>query len=212
MSKPKTDTELADQLDADLTWRIRELSTLKNAIASATLKHTLLRSLIPMLYAHWEGFIKFSAQKYLDYIALRKPLYKDLELQIYVNRFLLRLDALHRSRIGIEERCQLVKDILDSQNQRFSRYNTSLIDTRSNLNSEVLKEICIVCAIDFTPFATESTFIDVILLKRRNLIAHGEEIYVESHELDGIVTKGIALMRLFSDAIQNKVYTQSYRR
>ena len=60
MSKARTEAELADQLDSDLTWRLRELSDLKAAIANSQKngRSVLLRSLVTMLYAQWEGHIR----------------------------------------------------------------------------------------------------------------------------------------------------------
>ena len=57
---------------------------------------------------------------------------------------------------------------------------------------------------------TKTIFIDVILLKRRNSIAHGEETFVDSNELDTLIAEGVGPMRSFKDALQNKVYTKSY--
>ncbi len=61
------------------------------------------------------------------------------------------------------------------------------------------------------PFADRSTFIDVILLKRRNGIAHGEDTLVAFAELDEIVNGTIELMRLFGDALENNVFLRKYK-
>jgi RiboL-PSP-HEPN len=212
MSKARMQAELADQLDSDLTWRLRELSDLKAAIANSQ-KHArsvLLRSVVTMLYAHWEGHIRYCANKYFEYVMLRKHRYNELEKQLYINNFLMRLDALQFRRGNVEDRCRLISDVLNSAQKRFSRINPALIETKSNLNSDILKDICTICSIDFSYFQTKRVFIDVILLKRRNSIAHGEDTFVDSKELDTLIAEGVALMRSFKDALQNKVYTKSY--
>lgn len=211
MSKPYTESDFADQLDSDLTWRVRELSDLKAAIArNQPNADVLLRSLVTMLYAHWEGHVRFCATKYFDHLTLRKHRYDALEAQIYINSFLPRLDALRLSRVSVEERCQIIRDIMGSSRNRFSHINPSLIDTRSNLNSDVMRELCRVCAVDFGYFEAKAHFTDVILLKRRNAIAHGEDTYIGKDEVDGLIAEGISLMRAFKDALQNKIYTKSY--
>jgi RiboL-PSP-HEPN len=121
-----------------------------------------------------------------------------------------RLDALHFSQANVEDRCRLISDVLNSSQNRFSRINPALIETKSNLNSNILKDICLICSIDFSYFQTKTIFIDVILLKRRNSIGHGEETCVDSNELDTLIAEGVGLMRSFKDALQNKVYTKSY--
>lgn len=180
MSKARTEADLADHLDSDLTWRLRELSDLKAAISNSqpNARSVLLRSLVTMLYAHWEGHVRFCASKYFEHVTLRRHRYDQLEKQLYRNNLLARLDALHHSRVSVAERCRLISDVLESSEKRFSRINPSLIDTQSNLNSQVLKDLCLICAVDFSHFEAETAFIDVFLLKRRNSIAHGEEVYI----------------------------------
>ena len=104
MSKAYTLVELADQLDADLTWRVKELSDLKTAIARSkqNAQSVLLRSLVTMLYAHWEGHIRFCASKYFQYITLRRHRFDQLETQLYINNFLSLLDGFHTSSRGAE--------------------------------------------------------------------------------------------------------------
>lgn len=60
-------------------------------------------------------------------------------------------------------------------------------------------------------FADRSTFIDVVLLKRRNAIAHGEDTLVAIENLDEIANDTVALMRAFGDALENHVVLQTYK-
>jgi hypothetical protein len=60
------------------------------------------------------------------------------------------------------------------------------------------------------PFADEATFIDVILLKRRNEIAHGGDTFVAIEDLDDLADKTVALMRGFGDLLENRVYLKEY--
>jgi hypothetical protein len=213
VSKAYTDSDLADQLDADLTWRVRELSDLKAAIkAGGTHKaDVLLRALVAMVYAHWEGHVRFCANKYFEYLTIRRFKFTELDRQIYVNHFLARIDALYGRRASVEERCRLVQEILSSQDQKFSRTNPSLVDTRSNLSTEVLSDICRICGVNYSIYEGEDDFIDVIILKRRNGIAHGEDVLIGYDEVDRILERSISLMRRFKDAIQNNVFLRTYQ-
>ena len=67
----RTSEELIDRIDKDLIWRKKELTILKTALQSARQdrKPVLLRSLVTLLYAHWEGFIKNTSQSYLEYVS-----------------------------------------------------------------------------------------------------------------------------------------------
>ena len=99
MSKPYTEADFSAQITDDRNWRIKEISDLKSAIrrGDANLRKVLLRALITLSYAHWEGYVKFAAKKYLDYVALRKYAIGNLNRQFLRHLSLLRL-SLDRAR------------------------------------------------------------------------------------------------------------------
>jgi hypothetical protein len=211
VSKPFSEDDLAEQLSRDITWRVREISDLKSAIRAADniAQTALLRATLAICYAHWEGHVRFSARKYLTHIALRKLTFSTLAPQFLRNEFLPRLSTMGQK--SIRERGEIVDLILSSGANRFSRVNEDLINTQSNLNSEVLLNICRICGIDADIFEDKSDFIDVILLKRRNAIAHGEDTFIAVTELDELTDGTIELMRLFSNQLQASAYLRSYR-
>lgn len=213
MSKPYTEDDFSAQITEDRNWRIKEISDLKAATkrGDANLQRVLLRALVAICYAHWEGYIRFSAKKYMEHVALRRFPYGELNRQFLRNFFLPRLAALSVSKTSIIERCALVDEVLSSSEQQFKRVNDDLINTKANLNSDVFADICIVCGLPSDTFADKASFIDIVLLKRRNAIAHGEDTLVSLAELDGITSDAIGLMRSFGDALENHVYRQTYR-
>jgi hypothetical protein len=212
MSKPYTEHDLSSIFDADLIWRRKELSDMKAAIraADAPSKPALLRAIITMSYAHWEGYVRTCANRYFEYLTLRKKPFVQFERQIYVNSVLGRLDTLHHGRVSLIERCKLINDILDGGNGRFSYVNPDLVDTRSNLNTDVIKDICLICGVDSNHFEHNRTFIDILLLKRRNAIAHGQQEYIRTDEIDDFVANILSLMGFFRNLLENKVYTKAY--
>lgn len=62
--------ELEEALDNDLAWRKREFSLITGMVekANGPKKDTLLRAAITLMYSHWEGHIKKSAEIYLTYL------------------------------------------------------------------------------------------------------------------------------------------------
>lgn len=213
MSKPYTEADFSTQITEDRNWRIKEISDLKTAVrrGDENLKRVLLRALVAICYAHWEGYVRFSSKKYLEHVALRRFQYGELDRQFFRNYFLPRLAALSMSKASVMERCTLVDEILNSSDRRFSRVNDDLINTKANLNFDVFTDICLVCGVPAQSFAGESTFIDVLLLKRRNAIAHGEETLVNLDDLDEIADKTVALVRAFGDELENRVVLQAYK-
>lgn len=212
MSKPYSEGDLSAILDSDLSWRRKELSDLKVAVKGADeySKPVLLRAIITMSYAHWEGYVRTCANRYFEHLTLRKKQFVDFERQIYVNSILGRLDALHRSRVSLKERCTLVNDILDGGNGTFSYVNPDLVDTRSNLNTDVVSNICMICGVDSSYFEQNRSFLDLLLLKRRNAIAHGQQEYIHVEGIDEFVATVLALMGTFRTLLENKVYTKAY--
>lgn len=213
MSKPYTEANFSEQITEDRNWRIKEISDLKSAIirGDESMRRVLLRALVAICYAHWEGYVRFSAKKYLEHVALRRFQYRDLDRQFFRNYFLPRLATLSTSKTSIADRCVLVDEILSASDRRFSQVNDDLINTRANLNFEVFTDICLVCGVSEKLFADKATYIDVILLKRRNAIAHGEDTLVALDELDTIASDAIGLMRAFGNELENRIVLQTYK-
>lgn len=212
MSKPYTEKDLSDLFDEDLIWRRRELSDMKAAVkgADSAAKPVLLRALITLSYAHWEGYVRVCANRYFEYLTIRKKPYRELERQLYVNGFLVRLDALHHGRTSLESRCRLVNEILDGTNGTFRYVHPMLVDTKSNLSTDATKDICLICSVDPSHFESKRIFIDQLILKRRNAIAHGQQEFIGESEVDELVTEILGLMQHFRTLLENKVYLKQY--
>jgi hypothetical protein len=170
----------------------------------------LLKAIVAMSYAHWEGYVKTCATQYFEHLTLRKKPFAEFERQIFVNSMLGRVDALHRGRVGLGERVKLINDILDGGTGRFSRISPNLIDTQSNLSTDVIKDLCIICSVDSSHFEDNRTFLDVIVLRRRNAIAHGQHEYIQASEIDDFVARILALMDAFRSLLENKIYMKAY--
>jgi hypothetical protein len=213
VSKAYTATDFSAQITEDRSWRLREISDLKSAAVRSdpNLRRVLLRSLVTICYAHWEGYVRFAARKYLEYVALRRLQYDELDRQFLRNYFLPRLAAFAVAKASISERCALVDDILESSARRFSRANDDLVNTKSNLNFDVFTDICRVCSVPAAAVEDKSEFVDLFLLKRRNAVAHGEETLVEITDVDQLTGETVALMRTFGDALENQVVLSGYR-
>jgi hypothetical protein len=213
MTKPYSAVEFSAQITEDRSWRLKEISDLKTAITRAdpNLRRVLLRALVAICYAHWEGYVRFAARKYLEHVALRKLQYKDLDRQFLRNYFLPRLGALSTTGHSVGQRCSLVDEILDSSDRRFSRANDDLVNTKANLSYAVFLDICLICGVPTVVFGDKGTFVDVFLLKRRNAIAHGEETFVGMEDLEVITNETISIMRAFGDALENQVLLGNYK-
>ena len=132
---------------------------------------------------------RFAARKYLEHVALRKIRFGELNRQFLRNHFLPRLASLATSKTNTKERCAIVDEILNASDGRFARVNEDLVNTKANLSFEVFADICLVCGVPTFSFADRADFVDVLLLKRRNAVAHGEETFVGIEDLDQVATR-----------------------
>ncbi len=214
MTRPRTPELLGDILNTDRVWRIRELSDLKAAIqrSDAIARRVLLRALVTIAYAHWEGYVRLAAKNYLDFVAYRSLRYAELDPQFLKNYFIPRLANLYGSRKNFGDSCKVVEEILSGSSLHFTKVDETIVSTRSNLNCAVMSDICLVCGVDATPYESRETFIDKLLLERRNAIAHGENAFIDEGQIDAIVDTTVTLMRTFGDQLENAAVTESYRR
>ena len=135
-----------------------------------------------------------------------------LERQIYINTFLVRIDNLYKGGASLQSRIRLISDILKGVNGQFKDDNSSLIDTKSNLNTDAIIDICTICGIDWLHFEDNRSFIDVVILRRRNAIAHGnqEDVALRDSEIDELAGGILALMEHFRSLLMNKISTKTY--
>ena len=72
---------LTNKLDEELGWRRKELFLIKSKIPKDenSLQAVLLRSAIPFLYAHWEGYIKVVLSSYLQYVSNKHLKHNELK-------------------------------------------------------------------------------------------------------------------------------------
>jgi hypothetical protein len=87
-----------------------------------------------------------------------------------------------------------------------------LVDTKSNLSFATLCEILNVLGIEQSLFEPDESFIDRILLHKRNNIAHGQNILLTDDELEDISNKTIGLMRTFRNLVENAALAGAYKK
>lgn len=203
--------QLQDLIDAEFAWRKKELSILKSKIYIAKGKtiDTEIRCGIALLYAHWEGFIKNSAQLYLEFVANQRVKYCELApsfIALKLKRKLTECEQTNKSSIHTQIIDFLINDLENTSQIPFR----NIINTESNLSSLVLKEIVHTIGLDYTQFETKNKLIDERLLKNRNEIAHGEFNIVDKDDFDEIFTEIYNLMNLFKNDILNAAVQKKY--
>lgn len=215
--KIRTDQELFDRIDGELSWRKADFFRLKKVILDNQAKdnllyQTLLRSSIPIVYAHWEGFIKEAALSYLNFISIRKLPFRSLNsgsLSLYLIE-----EFLNQNNSTNFEKAISIIEFFEKKLDERSNLNSipDPIKTRSNLNSDALKEIISILELDYECFRVFEVFIDARLLEARNKIAHGEYREIDWTFFDEAFKIVIKLMEEFRTQIQNAVVLKKYSR
>lgn len=166
---------IKNELDEEILWRYKELknikklydsnithkelkigSTIKSHIENTKESKYILRSAIPMIYAHWEGFFKTS-------ITL---LHKELDSQ-----------DVNYNKLNITLLSYLTKDKHTPKYKESDlKFSEIVVNTESNLSWKILEKFCI--AYNFNIIQFEKYKSDISLLVTiRNGISHGDNAY-----------------------------------
>jgi HEPN superfamily RiboL-PSP-like protein len=87
-----------------------------------------------------------------------------------------------------------------------------VVDTQSNLNSDVLEDIAALPGIDYSAYATKRAIIDGNLLYYRNQIAHGENLQPLASDYDELHDEVIWLVNAVRNDIENAALVEAFRR
>lgn len=212
MAKFRTSNQLQDYLDAEFSWRIKEIADLKTAVRSAAPipERTLIRAGIALLYAHWEGWVKNSLTAYLNYVNHQGHRYNELKSCMVVFGLKKRLNEIIESKSS-NTSIAAIDFLMGELSGRAQLKIDSAINTASNLSSEVLKNLLLSVGFDEKPYETKNNLIDESLLKRRNFIAHGEFVDVAKSDWAILANEVISLMRNIKTDIENAVALKSYK-
>jgi hypothetical protein len=175
------------------------------------MQNVFIRSGVAMLYAHWEGFVRNAASAYVEFVAMQRLPYRELASNFVAIAIKDKLnDAIESNKATA---CIEITDFLITKlSERSSIPYKSSINTKSNLSSQVLREITTVLGIDFSAYTTKEKIIDEKLLKSRNNIAHGHYLIIDRDEYLELHNQVIEMMNLFRNHIDNSASMKSYCR
>jgi hypothetical protein len=213
MAQLRTAEEFTHFVTSDLTWRIREISDIRSIAIAAVggLSRAILRASVPLMYAHWEGHVSVVSRAYLDFLATRRLRYSSLKHAFRLNAFFATIRRMTQTRLSYMDQISFLSSVLDSGDSQLRAVDEDVLHTRSNLNSEVLQDLCCILSLDVDQFTDDFDFLDKILLYRRNNIAHGQYIEIDINMLQDMSDRVIEMMRKFNNLVDNEVNLQGYR-
>ncbi len=216
MGNLKDCDKLIDKIDQELSWRKKELTQMKFIVSTASAENelTILRSSIVLLYAHWEGFVKRLLSLYLEHIVAQKLHNYELKPNFYALSLSSEFEQFKNTK-KVSHYINLTNKILDSISDVPCIQCDKIIDTKSNLNSELFKELMALLDLDSSIHDTSFNLIDERLLARRNGIAHGENrkrFLLTKDEYNDIHNRIAQIMDDLATQIKDAAVNQSYRK
>lgn len=198
--------DFQDFLDRDLAWRKMEISQLFMLLNRAEAHEVIGKSMILLLYAHWEGFIKKSSKYYLKYVSDKNINIQDLTLNfeaIMLKRFAR--ECIDQDSNNLAKEFALMDKHRKAKVRPFKininindEFDKEFIDTQYNLSSKVLGNIIQIIGIKYNDaIKTRKQFLDVNLLKNRNAIGHGNQLSNNSDELSPLDFSQILKLKNF---------------
>lgn len=214
MKRPRSASQLTTALDDDLAWRLQEIAVVRSSLKTAAgLRRTsLLRAAVPMLYAHWEGFIKGSAIQYTAYLSALNLKFGDVAICFSGVKAMSHVKSLGNlsKRIFTASETLVIINEIDKQNLSISLQDQ--ISNIGNLNYDILEQILKFINIDTSTYSSKKALIDEALLKARNEIAHGQFVPIDYDRFESLTDEILSLMRQFKDDIQNATVLKTYLR
>jgi len=196
----------------DFTWRVRELSDLKQVIRLSGNSYAPVarKAGLALIYAHWEGYVVFVAAAYLTYIAKRKPVLARLMPSLHAVSLTGHIQEWQRQRDSIGLRLKMVEIFRSMEAQQFKKVPHGAINAGGNLNFERFSDICRVMMIDAATIITDKEYLDNEIVGVRNRIAHGGNIIVDDDRLSKASDFVLSSMRTFRTDIENCVLSRTF--
>lgn len=159
----------------NLDQRRLEITNLRRVVQNyidKPLKATAIRMAIPMLYAQWEGYVREVCQLYLEFIETSGTKIRELraDLLAYLWTSVLKplsggLDFMRKKNVAELAHTCMENPVKFAENER-------MINTKSNLNYDVLLDISNHLCLDISTLIPLKNHLDA-LVHLRNNIAHG---------------------------------------
>jgi hypothetical protein len=208
--RTRTPQEFDDFVDAELAWRRKEMIDFRLMVrtASGSTCRALCRAGVAMAYAHWEGFTKAGCQAYLDYVAKRKLTLREMAPPFAA----LAIERQAESNASQHQRALVrVQMLRDNAGERFPLPRDHIVETRSNLSSEVLANIFQALGLETSLLEQKFNLLDRNLLPARNSIAHGRETAPTPEDFEQVHDQVSDMLGIVGNQLRNAVLLQAYR-
>lgn len=217
--KIKSKNCFLDFIQSERAWRKKELTNIKSLMHTSrkTNSEVLIRAGILLLYAHWEGYVKKVCEAFFYYLNSKGLKYSELKPNF------IALGVSEEFNWNFPQKkyssySRAVSFVMERVNKcKFNIDVTARVDTKSNLNFEVLLDLINMLGINFEYFQNNQHHIDSRLLKYRNAIAHGErtdnnpDLYISYDDFIDLDSRINELTDHFETLVINHLELESYK-
>ena len=180
----------SNSIDEDIVWRKKEISNLM-LIHDDEYSELIVKSLVLLVYSHWEGCVKNLCKEYLRYVSKQKISISDLTDNYQAIALKGRIQQMMDSQDSLTMSNELtvieiMKGYTDKKFKiKLSDNDKTVINTQSNLNYDIFQSLLNIIGLrEKSCLATKKQYLDEKLLKNRNKIAHGNKFISGYDEFD----------------------------
>lgn len=208
--KVYTYDQLTNLISEDYAWRRKELKIINDHVPNrpSPRQSAALRFSVPILYAHWEGFVKKSTETYLEYVAKKYLKHNELKPQFIALSLSKKLGSLEIK--NLEEKAKTIDFLINEFDKNSNVLTTNVIQTKSNLKYFIFKEILFVIGIEESKFSSYESLIND-LVDARNNIAHGDFLRVDYNTYQILFKEIQELMSSLKTEIENSALNEEYK-
>ncbi len=202
---------LIQKLNDEFSWRRKELTLIKTNIPKIKnpTQSAMLRSALPLLYAHWEGFIKLSMSYYLEHVSMKYLKHSELKTPFITLSLQNKLGDLETN--SFINRTKIIELLFTNFEKQSNIPKKNIINTKSNLRFDVLKEILYIVDLDDAYIDKQKELIDD-LVDTRNHIAHGQYNPLDLNTFENFFDDIISLMDYLKTKIENNAIEEKYKK
>lgn len=195
---------IKDEIDLEIDWVIRETTKIKLLPHKYEFieeeKDIYYKSMVPMIYAYLEGFVKNAIRIYMKFVNQLDLAFNDISIRLLVHKIEKKYNCFKENIQSIQNKEKLVEQLLQdiNNNDKTINFNDKAIQ---NINSDRLNKL--LRELNFEEIEDRKIKDELNkLLQYRNGIAHGENSYrVDENLLMEFIDTIIKTMDYMSDII-----------
>ena len=204
---------IKDEIDLEIDWVIRETTRIKLLPHRYEFieeeKDIYYKSMVPMIYAYLEGFVKNAIRIYMKFVNQLDLTFNDISIRLLVHKIEKKYNCFKENIKSIQNKEKLVEQLLQdiNNNDKTINFNDKAIQ---NINSDRLNKL--LRELNFKEIEDRKIKDGLNkLLQYRNGIAHGENRYrVDENLLMEFIDTIIKTMDYVSDIICNGYDSKNY--